>query len=118
VTETVSHLGAESLVDSLSLALDADNLPHIAYAEQSLSDHTILKYARRDGATWTTETVDDGTLGDDTVDAGYFPSIAVDGDGRAHISYNRRVDVDTEELMYAVAGPEAAYEVYLPGIHK
>jgi hypothetical protein len=117
-TETVIHLAAESLVDSLSLALDADDQPHIAYAEQSLSGHTILKYAHRDGATWATETVDDGTLGDDTVDAGYFPSVAVDGDGRAHISYNRRVDVDTEELMYAVAGAAAAYKLYLPGIYK
>jgi hypothetical protein len=118
VMETVIHLGAESLVDSLSLTLDADNLPHIAYAEQSLSAHTILNYARRDGATWTTETVDDGVLGDDTVDAGYFPSIAIDGSGRAHISYNRRIDIDTEDLMHALGGQDEEHTVYLPGIYK
>lgn len=118
VTETVTHHGATSLVDYLSLALAPDGSPRIAYAEQSLAAHTILKFARRDGATWTVETVDDGALGGATVDTGYFPSLAIDGDGGAHISYNRRIDIDTEELMYAIGGPDGEYTIYLPGIYK
>jgi hypothetical protein len=111
--ETVVHQNAETLVDAISLALDANGEPYIAYSEQSLSAHPILKYAHRDEGPWTTETVDDGALGDSTVDTGFFPSLAIDDAGRPHISYNRRTDVSHEDLMYAVGAAEA-YTIYLP----
>jgi hypothetical protein len=60
------------------------------------------------------ETVDDGALGSSTVNTGYFPSLAIDDAGRPHVSYNRRIDLNNEDLMVAVgAGPEGAYKLFL-----
>ncbi len=72
--EAVDEAG---LVDGrLSLALDSAGLPHIAYVDL----YRGLKYAWHDGSGWRTEVVDStGTVG--------FPSLALDGDGHAHISY-------------------------------
>lgn len=115
--EKVVTYGEETAVDSLSLALGPGGEPHIAYTSQSMVPHTILRHAYREGANWLTETIDDGAAGETTLDTGYFPSIAVDGAGRPHVSYNRRVDQETEELMYAVIpDQDLAYRLYLPVI--
>ncbi len=73
----------------ISLAIDANDGLHVAYHADG------LWYAHFDGVDWSIETVDsssDWTLGE-------FPSIAVDTDGRPHISY---ADVESEgDLRYA-----------------
>jgi hypothetical protein len=61
-----------------SLALDADDHPHISYYDYSNDD---LKYARYDGAAWQIETVDsDGMVGT-------YTSLVLDAAGWPHISY-------------------------------
>ena len=75
ISETIDHSG--NVGTWSSLALDADDLPHISYMDLS---HLNLKYAYLDGATWISETVDDGEVGD-------FTSLALDAAGRPHISY-------------------------------
>ncbi len=117
LAETVLDYDAEMAVDALSLALDAAGEPRIAYAVQTQEPHTTLHYAHRSGGTWSNEPVDDGVAGEETLDAGFYPSLDVDAAGRPHISYNRRIDEEHEELRYAVAADEALpHRLYLPVI--
>lgn len=66
-----------------SLACGADGSLHIAYFDDLNQD---LKYAHRDGAGWHIETVGNG---------GKFTSVALDAQGRPHITYQ------DEDLNYA-----------------
>jgi len=77
-----------------SLALDSQDLPHIAYYSSETPDGD-LKYAHYDGSSWQTEFVDDSP---DT-DAGRHTSIVVDSGDFPHIAYQ---DFDNEMLKYAV----------------
>jgi hypothetical protein len=64
----------------VSVALDAQGQPHVAYLAQLRGD---LRYARRDGGAWRIEDVDtEGMVGND-------PSIAVAPDDTVHLSYYR-----------------------------
>jgi len=76
-------------VDDVSLALDAQDNPHIAYFDNDLDD---LWYAHHDGSSWTM------TLVDETGRVGEYNEIAVDAAGRPHISY---YDASRTALKYA-----------------
>jgi hypothetical protein len=75
-----------------SLALDAEGNPHISYLGRFYSSHSYdLKYAYYNGSSWQIETVDvDGSVG-------WYTSLALDSEGKPHISY---VDYDTHDLKY------------------
>lgn len=77
-----------------SLALDSQDLPHIAYYNSEILEGD-LKYAHYDGSSWQTEFVDDSP---DT-DVGRHTSIVVDSGDFPHIAYQ---DYDNERLKYAV----------------
>jgi len=92
--ETVDTGGPDGSVGSnSSLALDAAGYPHISYLDGGNAD---LKYAWQDDSLessgWYSETVDSGG------DVGYYTSLALDGDGYAHISYQ---DGTKRGLRYA-----------------
>ena len=76
--ETVDGLGDEDVGSFVSLALDADDHPHISY--QDVTNYN-LRYAYHDGSAWHITVVDSGT------ETGYFTSIAVDSAGHPHIAY-------------------------------
>ena len=78
-TETVTPAAGANLGSwgSLSLAPDPDNSPHFAYWRPY-----TLEYARLDGATWLTHTVD--SLGGGFI----WPVIAVDSTFTPHIAYS------------------------------
>ncbi|MFN8176935.1 MAG: FlgD immunoglobulin-like domain containing protein [bacterium] len=73
----------------LSLALDGQDRPHVAYYE--FNSHN-LRYATKVGNTWVTTSVDT------TGDVGQYPSIALDAAGNPHISYR---DFTNGDLKYA-----------------
>jgi len=94
VTETV---GAARLAMDTSLALDADGDPAVAFYDIANGD---LRFASRQGITWTLETVDGYG------DAGANPSLALDADGVAHISYTGDLcPGPCGHLKYALRGP-------------
>lgn len=80
-----------------SIALDRDGNPHISYHyyyyDRDLGrDHSLLRYARKTGASWLTQTVDSaGKVGKHT-------SIALDSSNYPHISY---FDYTSRVLKYA-----------------
>ena len=68
----------------VSIALDSLDYPHIAYYPGRTGWGMELKYARWDGSIWLLETVDLITKPDW---AGEAASLALDSNGRPHISY-------------------------------
>jgi hypothetical protein len=64
----------------LSLALDANNTPHLSYYDSFIDG---LMYATRPAAIWLTMPVDT------EYEAGHYNSIALDAAGQPHISYGR-----------------------------
>lgn len=66
--------------DGTALALDASGVPHIGAISGS-----VLNYARRDDPeTWQVETVDN------SASVGMVPSLAIDGEDHAHMTYYGR----------------------------
>ncbi len=74
-------------VHYLSLALDSDDRPHIAYY-----GNASLNYASWSGQAWTLETVDASG------NTGLYASLALDVDDVAHVAYR---DFVTRDLRYA-----------------
>jgi len=75
ITETIDT-GMTYASEHSSLALDNNDIPHIAYYAGG-----DLRYASRTGGVWTKETVDSaGTTG-------FFCSLAFDSHNKPHISY-------------------------------
>jgi predicted outer membrane repeat protein len=96
----------------VSLALDADNHPHISYY---LTTAEELRYAFWNESIWQKETVDAAD------DVGQYSSIAVDGGGNPHISYTDYWGVPPTKYTYwdgevwqieAVDPTEDALELY------
>lgn len=80
VVDDVEDPGAFS-----SLALDAQDRPHISYSDWG---NNQLKYAWHDGTTWQIEVVDAGkAVCDVDENVGYHTSLALDSSNRPHISY-------------------------------
>jgi hypothetical protein len=82
-TETVDSV--ESVGRYASLALDADDHPHIGYYDVVSKN---LKYATWDGSSWTMQTVDDRK------DVGLGASLALDSAGHPHMVYYDRTNQD------------------------
>jgi hypothetical protein len=85
----------------VSIALDSNGYPHIGYCYVPAADvlpfrGTALKYAHWDGGEWEIQTIDDG--GGYPADVGRGASIALDKEGRPHISYN---DFGRTSVKYA-----------------
>ncbi|MGW8250463.1 MAG: PKD domain-containing protein, partial [Anaerolineales bacterium] len=78
-TTTVDSAG--SVGWESSLALDAAGNPSIAYLDNTLIGCRKLKYASNNGSSWNVEIVDD------VGDTGQYPSLSIDQDGDARISY-------------------------------
>ena len=85
---------ADNLSMDLSLAVDAQGVPHISYYHGGNGN---LKYATRAGGNWTTEIVD--TNGD----VGKLTSLAVAADGVPHIGYFSSTD---GTVKYATKSPQ------------
>ncbi len=64
-----------------SLAVDADNVPHVSYAG---GQGRGLEYASRYGEVWTSQTVEAGRNDQYT---GRYSSLAMEANGRPHIAY-------------------------------
>jgi len=75
-----------------AIAIGLDNNPHISYVRDPDGFDYRLKYARFDGASWTTEFIDSSV-----VPNGLYSSIAIDSTNKPHISYQ-----STSALRYAV----------------
>jgi hypothetical protein len=88
---------ADATVTNTSLALDASGYPHIAFHHiQGGSSTYDLMYARWTGSEWEVETADSSGM------TGSYPSLVLDGNGHAHISYN---DITNGDLKYAEHNP-------------
>ncbi|MFH1415927.1 MAG: Ig-like domain-containing protein [Elusimicrobiota bacterium] len=87
--EDVAVLEGEDYAPKTSLAVDSSGNPHIVFREKETE--CILKYSRKTGSTWQTETLaSDGSV--------YYPSIAIDSSDNIHVSY---YDDVTKKLKYA-----------------
>ena len=94
---TVDYTPGWGLGKHTSLALDDSDVPHISYMDYA---HDDLKYAVRDGLSWDTQTVGGG---------GLETSIALDADGRPHITHR----VTTNKLMHAGCDGSAWQKEYI-----
>ncbi len=79
------------------IAIDSSGHPHVSYSctyeyNTGLGD---LRYAYYDGSSWRVEVVDDCGL------AGYHTSIALDSQGRPHISYRNQTGFHVGVLKHA-----------------
>ena len=78
-TKTNVHdQGNHYIGTSVSIAVDSEDRPHIAYQDRFQWD---LEYARFDGSEWMVETMDEYGL------TGRYPSIALDDSDQVHIAY-------------------------------
>jgi|GEM_PF-2579588 len=77
-----------------AVAVGPDGIPHVAY--QSPDYH--LYHAWLDGTKWQREPVDTSS------DCGWGNSIAVDADGRVHVTYSAFRAAGYQEIIYAVKG--------------
>jgi len=68
-----------------SLTLDGEGHPHISYRVKENASAGNLRYDTYECSAWQIMTVDMGATPTD--DVGYYTSIALAGDGSAHISY-------------------------------
>lgn len=89
-SESVIEHGSTS---GWSIALDADSQPAIVYRRTPAND---LMFARRGNNGWAIQTVE--SMGN----VGYYPQVALDGSGKAHIAYlHSLTDKYPNELKYA-----------------
>jgi hypothetical protein len=100
VAVPAAELGTRWAGRHSSIAIDSNNVPHIAY--YSNLTHT-LKYARKIAGSWIKETADE--LGGGTLTVGLHASLALDSRGIPHIAYQVG---STQSLRYAFVSEESA----------
>lgn len=88
VVQTIDETTEESVY--FPLVLDSMDLPHVVYYHAQ--DGLKLAIQNEDGKTWDTQVVEAG------VGVGMFPSLILDPQGNAHISY---YDANHKNLKYA-----------------
>ena len=113
--ETVDSEGQVGLHTSLDV--DAAGYPHISYFKCGDDCNSgELKYAWQDASGWYSETVDTGGA---TLSVRGFTSLALDGDGHAHISYlSYSNPPGSFDLKYAWRDGGGWYtEIVIRGIH-
>jgi len=94
VPDVVDSIGPIATASPLSLKLDAQDRPHIAYFRATFGSSGELRHAHHDGVQWLVDIVDSTGLW-----AGWYPSLALDALGRPRIAY---VGADTTSyLRYA-----------------
>ena len=82
----------------VSLALDAAGHPHISYYSTTYFDGD-LKYAWYNGSAWQIETIDSGDNNNNEL-TGIHSSLALDKNGRPHISYWDFTNGDVKYAQY------------------
>ena len=97
----ISFLGARRMI---SLALDANDRPHIAYA-----DREVLRYVSRAGDDWGIQVVSRPSSEDKAL--GQLVSLALDGSGQPHLTYYELPASPTSSLgtVYYAAGRTRAF---------
>jgi hypothetical protein len=65
----------------------------------------VLRFARRQGGPWSLETVDP------EVGTGKYSSLAIDTEGRAHITYLLQTGSTTGVVRYAVEGADGSWTI-------
>jgi len=87
--ETVTALAnpGEGTTGELSLALDYNSNPHIAYSFKVNIGSSSLRYIHKTGTTWQDQVVEYNS----GIHTGLDPSIALDVNGRPHISYRNHL---------------------------
>ena len=97
--------------ESVSLELDANDYPHIAYRSiiWGGSQDAILRYAKYNGTGWEIETVDSSDI--DARDV----SLKIDSNGYAHISYFDNYYYDLKYAKYNGSGWEVQFIYSGPG---
>jgi len=92
----ISQVDGEDYVDYVgkytSIALDANDYPHISYQDVQ---NSYLKYAKWNGTAWEIETVDTDS------NVAHHTSIALDSNGFPHIAYGKMNSWDDKDLKYA-----------------
>jgi hypothetical protein len=81
VDKVVGDLG-QGQADHLSLRLDTNDQPHVAYYDRGIG---VLKYAQRDEKGWHVELVDRGNVGE-------YPSLCLDNKNEPYITYYDAAD--------------------------
>ena len=97
--EIVEHTSGDIFLSDRSLAIGSDDLPHISYSGK-IGDEYYLKYATWNGSDWEIEAID--SVGDYAA----YTSLALDSNGRPHISYNDRSDGDLKYTRWNGSGWE------------
>ena len=98
---TVEQVGTGAITYkyATSVATDPQGNPHITYYEQNKDD---LALASKTDSGWVVTTVDgEGSTG-------LFSSLAIDADGRYHISYFEKVSNSSGVVKYATKGADEA----------
>ncbi|MDP6214854.1 MAG: hypothetical protein QGI41_07945, partial [Acidimicrobiales bacterium] len=87
---TVHNQGNNYVGTSLSIALDSNDRPHIAYRDESGDD---LEYAWHDGSSWFVKSLDTSS------NVGRFPSIDIDQKDQVHIAYEYYTGYDLRSIV-------------------
>ncbi len=108
-TTNVHDQGNEYVGTSVSIAVDGDDRPYIAYHDRNSWD---LEYARYDGDSWFVETLDGSGY-----NVGRFPNIAIDQSGNINIAYENFSNYDLMSLVID-SGEAATAKVSQIGTHS
>ncbi|GMQ84753.1 MAG: hypothetical protein BMS9Abin07_0317 [Acidimicrobiia bacterium] len=87
---------------NVALAVAGDGEPALSYHD---AEAGVLRFARRQGGTWSIETVDP------EVGTGKYSSLAIDAEGRAHITYLLQTGSTTGVIRYAVEGADGSWTI-------
>ncbi len=87
---------------NVALAVDGDGEPALTYHD---AEGQVLRFARRQGGPWSVETVDP------EVGTGKYSSLAIDEEGRAHVTYLLQTGSTTGIVRYAVEEADGSWTI-------